>query len=178
MRLFVAAAVPPIALEGARLGGPESPAHLTVLFLGEVAEARVREIADRFVAVVRVEPPFPLELAGVGMFPDATRPRVVWVGVGAGASELGVLHDRLVRAARELQLPVDDRPFVPHLTLRRIRGPREAELARQWTTELGAKTFGRTEVTELELKESLLGNGPVVHRTIVRLPLGGPVSTR
>ncbi len=173
MRLFVAVEVPRIELEGARLGGADAPAHLTVLFLGEVAEERARPIRERFASAVRSHPPFSLALSGIGVFPDLARPRVAWIGIGDGAKELEGLHDTLVRACRELALPVDDRPFVPHLTLRRIHGPRDAEIARAWVRELGSKEFGGTRVTELLLKESLLGAGPAVHRTIARFPLDG-----
>jgi RNA 2',3'-cyclic 3'-phosphodiesterase len=173
MRLFVSVVVPPISLEGARVGGAEAPPHLTVLFLGEVPPERATPIAERFAASVRSHPPFRLELAGVGAFPTVEHPRVVWAGVRGGAQELGGLHDRLVGACRNLALPVDDRPFVPHFTLRRIRGPHDADLARRWVQELGTKEFGGIDVTELELKESLLGAGPVVHRTVASLPLVG-----
>ncbi|HXQ93821.1 MAG TPA: RNA 2',3'-cyclic phosphodiesterase [Thermoplasmata archaeon] len=173
MRLFVAVGVPEISLEGVRIGGPEAPPHLTVLFLGEVDAARAAALPERFASAVRGRPPFPLELTGVGVFPNEAHPRVVWVGVGAGARELRELHDALVGACRELALSVDDRPLVPHLTVRRVRGPRDAELARRWVAEFGARAFGRTEVSELLLRESLLGARPVVHRTIARLPLEG-----
>jgi RNA 2',3'-cyclic 3'-phosphodiesterase len=177
MRLFVSVAVPEISLEGARLGGPDAPPHLTVLFLGEVTPDRVDPLAEAFASSVRSHPPFPLELAGVGAFPNVEHPRVVWIGVRAGAKELEDLHDRLVRACRTLSLRVEDRPLVPHLTLRRVRGPRDAELARRWVAELGTKEFGRSEVAQLELKESMLGSGAVVHRTVARLPLDGAPST-
>ena len=173
MRLFVSVAVPEISLEGAHLGGPQAPPHLTVLFLGEVAPVQVDAIAGRFAQAVRSQPRFPLELVGVGAFPNVDHARVVWVGVRAGAAELGALHDRLVAACRELAVPVEDRPLVPHLTLRRIRGPRDAAFSRRWVDELGTKEFGRIVVTELELKESLLGGGPAVHRTVARLPFEG-----
>ena len=160
VRLFVGVAVPEVPLEGAQVSGPDAPAHLTVLFLGEVPADRAGTVAEHFATAVRSHPPFPLELAGMGVFPNSARPRVVWGGVTAGATELRSLRDRLAESARELQLPVEDRPFVPHLTLRRIRGPRDAELARRWVEEFGARSFGRVQVTELELKESLLGAGP------------------
>ncbi|MCI4355323.1 MAG: RNA 2',3'-cyclic phosphodiesterase [Thermoplasmata archaeon] len=176
MRLFVAVEVPELRLEGLRLGGPEAPAHLTVLFLGDVAEDRAEAIGDRFRQVVRSRPPFALELAGVGVFPNSAHPRVVWVGVGAGAAELGELHDALAGACQELGVSVEARAFVPHVTLRRIRGPGDDELARRWVAEYGAASFGRGRVTELLLKESQLGGGRAVHRTLARLALERVVS--
>ncbi|MCI4339934.1 MAG: RNA 2',3'-cyclic phosphodiesterase [Thermoplasmata archaeon] len=177
MRLFVGVDVPPIGFESVRIGTPEAPAHLTVLFLGEVPDDRAGEIEERFASAVRERPAFDVEMTGVGAFPDAARPRVVWVGVGDGAAELGLLHDRLVVASRSLEISVDERPFVPHLTLRRIRSPRDADLARHWVAEFGSHQFGRGRVSELLLKQSILGEGPALHRTIAHLPLrGAPAS--
>ena len=174
MRLFVSVDVPPVEIEGFRLGAPEAPAHLTVLFLGEVPDAQAGPIQERCTSAVRGRSPFDLELRGIGVFPGPERPRVVWVGVGDGATELSTLHADLAGACRALQVPVEARPFVPHLTLRRIHGPRDAEVARRWLGEFGGTRFGRGRVTELALKQSLLGSGPVVHRVLSRFPLEGP----
>ncbi len=177
MRLFVGVDVPAVSVEEIRLGRPEAPAHLTVLFLGEVAPERATGIAEAFADAVRDHVPFDLELKGVGVFPDPARSRVVWIGVGDGSQELGRLHDALVAACRALALPIDTRPLVPHLTLRRVHGRRDVERAQRWLLEFPATSFGRGRVTELLLKESLLGAGPAVHRTVARLPLTGRAPT-
>ena len=173
MRLFVAVDVPPISVEDVRLGGPESPAHLTLLFLGEIDAARAPAIGERFRAAVRRRGPFELELRGVGAFPELSRPRVVWIGIGEGSGALAELHHDLLDACRELALSVDSRPFVGHLTVRRLRGAREVEQLRGWMERYRYESFGRSTVTELLLKESRLGHGPAVHLILERLPLSG-----
>jgi 2'-5' RNA ligase len=173
VRLFVAVEVPSVAVDEIRIGTAEAPAHLTVLFLGEVPLERAPLVGERFADAVRARGPFRLELSGMGMFPTEEHPRVIWIGVGAGSSELKLLQGDLAGASRELQLPTETRAFVPHLTLRRVRGPKDVELGREWVGRYRTATFGDTLVTELLLKESLLGGGPVVHRTVARLPLEG-----
>ncbi|MCI4360662.1 MAG: RNA 2',3'-cyclic phosphodiesterase [Thermoplasmata archaeon] len=173
MRLFLGVGVPEISLEGVRIGSPEAPAHLTAVFLGEVAAERVPAMTHRFAAALAPLPAFALELAGIGVFPSAARPRVIWIGVRTGATELAEIHRAIVGACHELAWAVEDRPFVPHLTLRRVRGPKDTQRARRWLEEYPTKEFGRARVAEVELKESFLGGGPVVHRTIARFPLAG-----
>ena len=55
--------------------------HLTLRFCGDVAvpdaESLGRFLADRYAG----REPFPLEVKGVGCFPNARRPKVVWAGV-------------------------------------------------------------------------------------------------
>ena len=55
--------------------------HLTLKFLGEVDDARERELRDALQRAVAGGKTLPLALGGFGVFPDFSRPRVVWVGV-------------------------------------------------------------------------------------------------
>lgn len=173
MRLFVGVDVPPIALAGAHLGTREAPSHLTVLFLGEVPAERAAELAEAFRAAVRARPPFALELAGIGGFPGPDRPRIVWIGVARGAPELTALHGDLRGAARAHGIPTEERPFVAHLTVLRVRGARDQHLAQEWLAQHRETRFAECRVDRLLLKESRVGAGPVVHRTIAELPLEG-----
>ncbi len=100
--------------------------HLTLCFLGEVertqAEPLVRALAESCSHLVAPK----LEIAGLGAFPDAAQPRVVWAGVRASEAGLEALHaiERAVTGAVErVGLPHAARgEFVPHLTLARPRG--------------------------------------------------------
>lgn len=58
--------------------------HFTVKFLGEIPESIVEEIDKRLRTLVlqRME----VAVRGVGAFPDARRPRVVWAGVSPRTS--------------------------------------------------------------------------------------------
>ncbi len=96
MRLFVAIeldddAREAFAVEQARLraavgenGGPTWIAphrlHLTLAFLGEVAEPRASEVV-RIIARPISAAPFTLAFGGLGVFPPRGAPRVIWVGV-------------------------------------------------------------------------------------------------
>lgn len=62
--------------------------HLTLKFLGEISEARVTQVTDALAGLESFEP-FALQLKGFGFFPDARRPRVLWVGVEAPPRGVG-----------------------------------------------------------------------------------------
>ncbi len=72
-------------------------------------------------------PPASLRLAGAGRFGSARRPQVFWAGVDGDVAVLTALAGRLAAAARGLGLPVEDRPFRPHLTLGRWHPRRPAD---------------------------------------------------
>lgn len=133
MRLFVAVNLPDT--DKARLGeildelrASSAPVrwvnsdslHITLKFLGDVAEARVPEltvanarVADRFA-------PFDLEIGGFGVFPSRTRARVFWIGVQAPPVLLE-MQDLVERNIAPLGFPTEKRVFSPHLTIGRAK---------------------------------------------------------
>ncbi len=69
--------------------------------------------------------PFELEVRGAGAFPNAARPRTVWLGAGEGAEQMVLLHDRVEAALAELGYREEHRRFQVHLTIGRVRGGSE-----------------------------------------------------
>lgn len=140
MRLFVALNLPPeerarLDRAAAALRAAALPVrwvasdglHLTLKFLGEVADSRVAETEAEVRAVSREYSPFELELGGLGAFPNLRQPRVIWMGLKA-PPELGELARSVELAMEALGFPREERPFSPHLTLGRAeRGARAAD---------------------------------------------------
>lgn len=165
-----------VAVEVGRPGEP-TPDHLTLRFLGELTEAQLTAIVPRLGEVARSERPFRLRLEGVGAFPGPHRPRVVWTGVTGGGVELRALAHR-VRLALEPVVGPETQPFAPHLTLFRVRSRADeiaaGELLRGTRPPPPAR---EVTVDAFALKESVLGRGGAVHRTLVSFPLGPSDST-
>jgi RNA 2',3'-cyclic 3'-phosphodiesterase len=167
MRAFVAVEV---ARPGDR-GAGSAPEHLTLRFLGEVTPPQLEAIVPRLQEVARRVRPFRLVLAGVGAFPDPRRPRVVWTGVSVGRTELVELA-RQVREALEPIVGAESQPFTPHLTLFRVRSPADQTAAVELLGGARPPPAPReAEIQAFVLKESVLGRGGAVHRTLVSFPL-------
>ncbi len=98
--------------------------HLTVKFLGAVDGARVPDIAGALAEAAAGVTPFGLTLRGLGAFPSAARPRVIWAGTADGAADLAALAGHVERALAALGFPAEERPFSAHVTLGRVRTPR------------------------------------------------------
>jgi len=142
--------------------------HLTLLFLGRVAEERVPPLVTAAEPAVAAAPPMTLRLAGGGRFGSLRRPQVAWAGLDGDVRPLVDLAGRLAAAARGLGLPVEDRPFRPHLTLGRWRPGRPADGA--LTDRLAAYRGPAWPVTEVRLFESHLGPKPT-YETVAIWPL-------
>lgn len=98
--------------------------HLTLLFLGDLPDERLEALTAAVDRVVSPLPPFAIRWAGVGFFGPPRRPRVVWAGVDPPSDSLIFLQKALQSSVKELRFTFEDRPYVPHLTLGRIRSGR------------------------------------------------------
>jgi 2'-5' RNA ligase len=103
-------------------------------------------------------PTLTLRLAGGGRFGSLRRPQVAWAGLEGDVGPLVELAGRLAVMARRLGLPVEDRPFRPHLTLGRWRPRVSADGT--LTDRLAGYRGPAWQVTEVRLLESHLGASP------------------
>ena len=132
--------------------------HFTLQFLGEISE----EVSQKVIkALQTIEfPSFTVNLKGIGAFPKAKFPRVVWIGTD---EEGGNLLIQLAKKVEKVLEPLgffSDKPFKPHLTVFRIKkkiGDITKELEKQKTID-----FGIQKITEIKFKKSeLTPNGPI-----------------
>jgi 2'-5' RNA ligase len=98
-------------------GGKPVPAakiHLTLAFLGEVADERAEDA--RAAAQALRGRPFAMTLDRVGSFRAA---RVAWAGAARTSRQLGEIQESLAAALRARGFGLEERPFVAHATLAR-----------------------------------------------------------
>lgn len=186
-RTFIAVALP--AQLKKRLGGlqerlaPQAPGirwiepalcHLTLAFLGDVPDADLAAISQAVARAVQGVEPFALTLTGLGAFPSASRPRVVWTGlVSDQLDRLQALHHAVVRALKNAERPPADDRFSPHVTIGRLKptgGPLPdltALLARQadWSG-------GSFPISEIATFASVRTSGGQSYQPLSRAPLG------
>jgi 2'-5' RNA ligase len=150
--------------------------HLTLKFLGQVADERGAAVRAALEAVVRATSPIAISCAGLGVFPGPRRPRVVWAGIASGLRELGVLATALERALEPVGFPPERRPFRGHATLGRVRSARGiAPLVAALDAASGAE-FGRWTASELVLYRSHLRPTGSIYEPLARLPLAAAVA--
>lgn len=139
--------------------------HLTLRFLGEIAEDQVVAIGEMLARGCAGRSPFECAVQGAGAFPNVRRPNVIWAGVGPLEGGLGEVQALAEAAALRVGLKPENRPFRPHLTLGRIRRPEEAgHLGRALAplTEFRGRGFLVTGVTLFS--STLKPTGPVYER--------------
>ena len=109
-----------LAPQGVRWVDPEG-IHLTLRFLGDIPVERIEDVLAAQGAAAGSCEPFSLQLSGLGMFPNADRPRVLWAGVSGDMDALRLFQEEVEAQLERVGFPRDRQPFAPHLTLGRIR---------------------------------------------------------
>jgi 2'-5' RNA ligase len=145
--------------------------HLTLRFLGATLDERQRDVGAAVMAAAGGVAPFAIELNGGGAFPNAYRPRVLWIGVGAGSDELAGLARQLNDELRILGWPSDDRPFQGHLTLARTDGVAGADEYARRLVEAAREVRLTWQADRVVLYKSLLGRGPARYEALAEAPL-------
>lgn len=92
--------------------------HLTLLFLGHQPTSQIPLLSQQASQVVEALalPPFAIRLDRLGLFPKA---RVAWMAPSQPPERLLQLEAQLRQAVIALGIPVEERPYRPHVTLLR-----------------------------------------------------------
>jgi 2'-5' RNA ligase len=161
------------SVTGVRWVQPES-IHLTLKFLGSILPEQVAAISAAVGEVAHGEPPLALNVSGIGAFPNARRPRVIWVGIVGEVERLGRLQTRLESAVESLGFQREERPFRPHLTLGRVKDPRRPPDLTRALAETTVPASNPFDVREILVYKSDLRPTGAIYTKLQHLPLAGP----
>ena len=148
-----------------------STLHLTVRFLGDVAEATLPAVLAAVGAAAAGGRPLELAATGLAAFPSARRPRALALALGGEVAALQALAAALEVGLVATGLPREPRPLRPHVTVARARERRGGP---DLTVALAACPASglRWTAGALTLFESHLGAGGARHEVLLEAPLG------
>jgi len=101
--------------------------HLTLKFLGDIPGDTIEKIRTILDDIARTVHPFEIDIGSLGVFPKPDFPRVVWVGLEKGAQESTDLAENIEERLESIGFPKEERSFKPHLTIGRVRTPRNKD---------------------------------------------------
>lgn len=142
-----------------KLVAPEN-LHFTIRFLGEISPAQAEETKERMKSIEVSK--FPGRYLGLGTFPSLRRISVIWIGVDHNASiNLRRIADEVNRKIGDIGTE-SDRRFEPHLTISRVKTPRNVDALVRVLEEYRDTVFGNDIFSALKLKKSeLTPSGPI-----------------
>jgi len=187
MRLFVAVELDETTRKAAETAAKElrerlkpalnpkwiSPAnmHLTVRFIGHVADERVPIVLDALAPSLEMGA-FDIGLSECGAFPPHGPPRALWIGLRDGAASLSAMHYEFNRRLLVLGLQPEARPYTAHLTLARIKdAPRGSGRAVREAIAHIHVTPTRCRIQDATVFESRLSPKGSTYVSLLRVPL-------
>lgn len=146
--------------------------HLTLKFFGNITERDIRNITDALRAKAPALGPVPVSIGTLGVFPNLSRPRVLWVGMTEGVKELSALQAQVETALEAQGFTREERPFRPHLTIGRMKAERRIEGLDKAIEDHKGFAAGNFTATEMILfRSDLKPTGPV-YTSLAKFKLG------
>ncbi len=125
--------------------------HLTLRFIGNLDSQELLEVCGQLhkvrSGITHVNAP----LSGLGVFPEAGQPRVVWAGIHDASGEVETIHRQLNASLEEIRFPSEKRGYTPHVTLGRARNHTNAEELHEALVKFGSTLSQAIEAGSMAL---------------------------
>lgn len=174
-RLFVAIR-PPAAVRSILLGAmggvsgarwqSEDQLHLTLRFIGEVDRHQAGDIHAALGGIHHSR--FEISLNGIGAFERRGQAETVWAGV-TPQEPLKSLHNKVDAALARVGVPPDERVYLPHITLARLK--RASGHVGNLLEQSGGLSSPPFPVSDFALFESTLTPDGAIYAIVERYPL-------
>lgn len=146
--------------------------HLTLAFLGNIPAQNSVVVSDLMDVVSVLHRVFTCEIKGLGYFGREKAPRIVWAGFTGDLTALASVQADLFKRLVSEGISLDSKPFVPHLTIARIKPQHRVSNLVSLMKPYKEDSFGRFDVHNLVLYRSELSpEGPFyseMHRSSLR----------
>jgi len=147
--------------------------HLTLRFLGNVEAPRAEQLADSVRGACAGFAALPLRAEGLGFFPGARSPRVIWVGVRDGREQLPLLQQAIETSVGAFTVEPGEKKFAGHVTLGRVKDLRQsaAEILQRLALGVAGRFFGEWTADKVEIIRSELSPQGLRYTTLAAIPL-------
>jgi 2'-5' RNA ligase len=145
--------------------------HLTLKFLGNTATADTDKIVAAMTLAAKDCPVVSLAAKGIGVFPDARRPRVIWAGLSGQLEIVANLQQTLDDHLADLGFPRETRAFKSHLTLGRVKAKIASTRMKAAIDKLKEFESEPFEINQVILFKSELRSSGAVYTKVRRVDL-------
>lgn len=141
--------------------------HITLGFLGNVLTEHIQVLIENAYQELRHTQPFLLHIEKLQLFPDTKKPRVIVYEIAYQETLINLVA-ALQEAIRATGYKPEERAFRGHLTLGRLRND---VITEENLENVELATIPPINITQIELLESRLGNGPPRYTSLAKFDL-------
>jgi len=145
--------------------------HLTMKFLGYISLEQTELIKSELKKIANRCSPFIIRLSSnIGVFPTYKMPRIIWVGIKEGISELKELYNSIENKLSNKGFPRENKDFSGHITIGRVKFIRDKTNFIQILKRIEVNNFTQ-EVGSIDLMESKLTPSGPIYNITAKFPL-------
>jgi 2'-5' RNA ligase len=145
--------------------------HLTMKFLGYISLEQTELIKSELKEITSRYSPFIIRLSSnIGVFPTYKMPRIIWLGIKGGISELKELYNSIENKLSNKGFPQEDKDFSGHITIGRVKFIRDKDNFIQILKRIEVNNLTQ-EVGSIDLMESKLTPSGPIYNITAKFPL-------
>jgi 2'-5' RNA ligase len=137
--------------------------HLTLIFLGQTPEEKVRPIIQAMDRLSGGFHPLRIEIKRMGVFPHWRNPRVLWAGIRERTHQLESLQKTIQQAMEAQGYVPEEKEYHAHLTLARFKSLKGVSMVEKLVNDHQGFKFGPFEAPEFILYKSELNPAGARH---------------
>lgn len=140
--------------------------HVTLEFLGETNSSAIPVLAGVMQKAAGIQKMFSLSIGGIDAFPSLRNPKILWTGIHGDLTALHQVHDSLHAELTRHHFQVEERKFMPHITLASRLKPGSFDFS-----GIDHQDLGEFSVKELVLYDSKQELGKRIYTGVERVRL-------
>lgn len=102
---------------------PQNNWHITLAFIGHLEDGQ-RDALIELLKVYQWGESFKASVRHFGAFPTFEQAKILWMGLEKGSESIEKMANQLRARLDEMEISYDAKPFVPHITVARLRSPK------------------------------------------------------
>ena len=142
--------------------------HFTWRFFGDTPLSKIEDIHQELLKLKFDS--IPIQISGVGAFPNIRKPRVIWVGVSQNIAKVRELKQMTDELLNNLSYSVEKKKFIPHATIARIRTINDRIQLFENLGSLAGEYVGTMTVTNIRMTKSTLTQSGPIYETLWEIP--------
>lgn len=145
--------------------------HISIKFFGDLNQLEIEKTELALQGISSKLKPFNITLSKeIGAFPNFRKPRVLWIGLKNGETELIEIYNLIKSRLSEETFYHSEKKYTAHITLGRIKYIKHPSILTQTLNNISLEGILQ-EVNSIELIESTLNSDGPVYNIINKFPL-------